>query len=246
SIEYFVLNETAASMLTDHPEELVGKELTLHFSYEGLIWPGPITGIVKDFHLSGLDYEISPMVIFPKYYWLMCFSILPAGNPEPALEHLRMVWDDLFPSYPLEYDFSTTLIEQLYESELIQIRLLLIFSVLSILISGLGLFALSGFFMQKRIKSATLKKIHGARLHQVMLPEFLYYLWLALISSALSVPVSLFLIERWLRNFKYRCDIPFWIFPACAAILILFSWISVFYHTLRLAKINPVEFIREQ
>jgi putative ABC transport system permease protein len=246
SAEYFVLNETAANMLTDHPEDLVGKELTLHFGYEGLIWPGPITGIVKDFHLSGLDYEISPMIIFPKYTWLMCFSILPSGDPGPVLEHLRLVWDELFPAFPLEYQSSSLLIDQLYESELIQIRLLLIFSILSILISGLGLFALSGFFMQKRIKSATLKKIHGARLNQVVFPELLYYLWLALISSALSVPVSLFLIERWMRNFKYRTDIPFWIFPACAAILILFSWISVFYHTLRLALINPVEFIREQ
>lgn len=246
SVEYFVLNETAANMITDHPEELVGKQLTLDFFYEGLIWPGPITGIVEDFHLSGLDYEISPMVIFPKYTWLMCFSILPAGDPEPVLEHLRMVWDELFPSFPLDYQSSGSLIEQLYESELAQIRLLLIFSVLSILISGLGLFALSGFFVQRRIKSATLKKIHGARLAQVLLPELFYYLWLALISSALSVPVSLFLIERWLRNFSYRCDIPIWIFPAYAAILILFSWISVFYHSLRLAKINPVEFIREQ
>ncbi len=246
SIEYFVLNETAAGMLTNHPEDLIGKELTLHFGYEGFIWPGPVTGIVKDFHLSGLDYEILPMVIFPKYSWLWCFSILPAGKPEPVLEHLRSVWDELFPSYPLEYHFSTTLIDQLYESELVQIRLLLIFSVLSILISGLGLFALSGFFMQKRIKSAALKKINGARLHQIMLPELFYYFWLAVLSSALSVPVSLFLMEKWLRNFKYRTDIPFWIFLACTAILILFSWISVFYHTIRLAKINPVEFIKEQ
>ena len=190
SIEYFVINETAAGMLSNHPEELVGKELNLDFGYEGLIWPGPITGIVEDFHLSGLDYEISPMVIFPKYIWLMCFSILPAGDPEPALEHLRMVWDELFPSFPLEYYYTTSLIDQLYESELVQIRLLLIFSILSIVISGLGLFALSGFFMQKRIKSATLKKIHGARLHQVVFPELLYYLWLPAISSAIAVPVS--------------------------------------------------------
>jgi putative ABC transport system permease protein len=246
SIEYFVLNEAAARMLTDQPEELIGKELKLDFPYEGLIWPGPIRGIVKDFHLSGLDYEILPMVIFPKYTWLMCFSILPSGETGPALEHLNLVWEELFPSFPLDYQYSSSLIEQLYESELVQINLLLSFSLLSIFISGLGLFALSGFFMQRRIKSASLKKIMGARLSQVILPELLYYLWLALVSSALSIPMSLFLMERWLRNFKYRTDIPIWIFPACAAILIIFSWISVFYHTLRLARTNPVEFIREQ
>jgi len=246
SVEYFALNETAAKLISDQPEELIGRELTLHFPYPDLIWPGPITGIVEDFHVSGLDYEITPMVIFPKYDWLWCFSLMPAESPEAALEHLRAVWDELFPTYPMEYYFTASLIEQLYESELIQIKLLLSFSVLSILISGLGLFALSGFFMQRRIKTAALKKINGARIDQVILPELIYYLWLAILSSALSVPISLFLMERWLRNFKYRTDIPVWIFPACAAVLIFFSWLAVFYHTIRLARINPVEFIKEQ
>ncbi|MDF1574325.1 MAG: ABC transporter permease [Bacteroidales bacterium] len=246
SIEYFVLNETAARMISDDPGDLIGRELQLNFPHPGFIWPGPLTGVVEDFHLSGLDYEITPMVIFPKYTWLWCFSILPAGSPETALEHLRSVWDELFHAYPLEYYFTSSLIEELYESELIQIHLLLIFSILSIIISGLGLFALSGFFMQKRIKPAALKKINGARVHQIIFPELLYYLWLAILSSALSIPVSLFMMERWLRNFKYRVDIPVWVFPVCAAILVVFSWIAVFYHTIRLARTNPVEFIREQ
>jgi putative ABC transport system permease protein len=245
SAEFFVLNETAAKMISANPGDLIGRELNLHFPHPDLIWPGPITGIVEDFHLSGLDFEISPMVIFPKYAWLWCFSILPAGKPEPALEHLRSVWDELFPDYPLEFYFSTSLIEELYSSELSQINLLLSFSILSIIISGLGLFALSGFFMQKKIKSAALRKINGARIHQVIFPELLYYLWLAILSSALSIPISLFLMERWLRNFKYRTDIPVWIFPACAAVLILFSWMAVFYHTMRLARTNPIEFIKE-
>lgn len=100
--------------------------------------------------------------------------------------------------------------------------------------------------MQKRIKAAALRKINGARIHQVILPVLLYYLWLALISSAISIPASFFLIERWLRNFKYRAEIPIWIFPACVLVLVVFSWIAVLYHTWRLARINPVEFIREQ
>lgn len=83
-------------------------------------------------------------------------------------------------------------------------------------------------------------------MHQIILPELMYYLWLAILSSAISVPISLFLMERWLRNFKYRTDIPLWVFPACAAVVILFSWLAVFYHSLRLARTNPVEFIKEQ
>jgi len=105
---------------------------------------------------------------------------------------------------------------------------------------------LSGFFMNKRIKSAAMKKINGARIDQIIIPELLYYLWLAILSSVLSLPLSLFLIERWMRNFKFRTDIPIWIFLACALVLILFSWIAVLYHTIRLARTNPAEFIKEQ
>jgi putative ABC transport system permease protein len=246
SAEFFILNETAAKMVADDPESIIGRELSLNFQYEGFIWPGPITGIVEDFHLSGLDYEISPMVIFPKYVWLYCFSILPTGPTEAAIEQLTAVWEELFPEYPLEYHYSTSLIENLYESEIIQIRILKVFCILSIIIAGMGLFALSGLFMQKKIKAAALRKISGARITQVIFPELFYYFWLALLSSAISIPATLFLIERWMRNFKYRTDLPIWIFLVCALTLILFSWIAVFYHTLRLARINPVEFIREQ
>jgi putative ABC transport system permease protein len=123
---------------------------------------------------------------------------------------------------------------------------MLAFCLLSIIIAGMGLFALSGLFMQRKTKSAALRKINGARMEQLILPELLYYLWLALLSSALSIPISLFLIERWMRNFVYRIDMPIWIFPLCAAILVLFSWLAVLYHSIRLARLNPVEFIREQ
>ncbi len=246
SAEFFVLNETAARMIADEPERILGSELNLHFSHPGFIWPGPVTGIVKDFYLSGLDYQIQPMVIFPKYTWLFCFSVLPEGDPEGSLDHLKSVWQELFPAYPLDYRFSSSLIEELYTDELIQINILLAFSLLSILIAGFGLFALSGFFMHRKIKAVALKKINGAGLRQLILPELAYYLWLALLSAALSVPGSYLLMEQWLRNFKYRMDIPFWMFPVSALILVAFSWLAVLYHSMRLARINPVEFIKER
>jgi len=246
SAEFFILNESAARMISGDFETLLGAELTLHFNYPGFIWPGPVTGIVEDFYLSGLDYEIQPMVIFPKYTWLFCFSVLPAGEPGPAIEHLVSVWKELFPAFPLDYIYSSGLIESLYGDELVQIEILKVFSILSIIIAGMGLFALSGFFMQRKRKSVTLKKINGASMVQLILPELKYYLWLALLSSALSVPISYILIEQWLRNFKYQIGIPVWIFPVSAIILVVFSWIAVLYHSVRLARLNPVEFIREQ
>ncbi len=246
SVEFFFLNETAAKMISENPESLIGKNLKLQFAYPGFIWPGPISGIVEDFHLSGLDSEISPMVIFPKYTWLFCFSIMHNGDAVPVIKHLEMVWEEMFPDYPLEYHYSSSLIERLYKIELEQIRILMVFCIISIIIAGMGLFALSGLFMQKKVKTAALRKISGARMYQIILPELIQYLWLAMLSSAISIPASLLLMERWLRNFIYRTELPVWIFPVCMLVLIIFSWIAVLYHAIRLARINPGEFIKEQ
>jgi len=245
TLEYFYLNETAARMLSGDPASLVGQALKLNFPYPDLIWPGTVEGVVEDFHLSGMNVEISPMVVFPKYTWLLCFSILPSGSHSEALAHLEKVWEELFPEFPLEYQFASDMVAKLYSSELQQMRILLVFSLLSLLISGMGLFALSGLFMQRRVKSAALRKINGASLPQVILPEFRYYFWLVLLGSALSIGPSLFMMERWMRNFHYRVDHPLWIFPLCVVILLIFSWLAILYHSFRLARINPIEFIRE-
>ena len=61
------------------------------------------------------------------------------GNSSALIEHLGTVWEELFPDYPLEYQYSSTLIEHLYESELEQIRILMVFCIISIIIAGMGL-----------------------------------------------------------------------------------------------------------
>jgi putative ABC transport system permease protein len=146
----------------------------------------------------------------------------------------------------MEIEFSTDLINRLYQGEIVQTRIMLIFCILSLLIAGMGLFALSGLFMQRRTKAAALRKIHGSSMLRIIRPEILYYMWLALLSSFLAAPASYFLLERWMRNFHYRIEMPLWVFPACALLLILFSTLSVLYHSIRLAHINPIHFIREQ
>ena len=171
---------------------------------------------------------------------------LALSGQVPYQELLKtFTWRVWTTRYPLEYHFSSLLIERLYESELNQFRILMVFCIISIIIAGMDLFALSGLFMQKK-KSAALRKINGAGISQIILPELVQYLWLALLSSAISVPASLLLMERWLRNFIYRTELPLWIFPTCALVLIVFSWLAVLYHSVRLSRINPGDFLKEQ
>jgi putative ABC transport system permease protein len=247
TVGYYILNETAARRIAgDDLESLVGRELSLDFQYEGFIFPGKIYGVVKDFYLSTLEREVTPMAIFPNHVWLYCFSLRINGDETEAVEALSTIWKETFPNYPLRYYFTSELYDQVYQNEFTEIRVLIVFSILSFLIAGTGLFALSGFLMHRKMHAAAIRKINGAGIVSILVPELTQYLVLALLSSAIAVPVSLIIIRNWMSNFVYQATVDAWLFPACGVILLLFSWIAVIYHSWRLANLNPVNFIRSE
>ena len=245
--EFYMLNETAARLygLNDY-EDIVGRELRLDFPYKGYFYPGRIIGVVEDFHLSDMQREITPMVIFPEYTWLYCFSVKPGGDFSQSLHILQREWENFFPEYPFRYYHTADLYKDIYNTELTTLKVLLIFCLLSAIIAGTGLFALSGFFLHQKTHAAAIRKINGAKTGNIMFPELIQYFLLALISSLIALPVSWYTMERWQESFIYQAAIPIWLFPATTLLLILFSWVAVFYHTYRLTRINPSEYIRNR
>lgn len=245
--EFYILNETAAKLQgSDDYEAIIGRKLHLDFSTEGFIYPGEIIGVVEDFHLSDMTREISPMVLFPEYTWLFCYSVRLNGDTEQGVRVLRETWDRFYPSYPLRYMFTSDIYSEVYATELTELKLLVIFTILSVLIAGTGLFALSGFFLQQKMHAAAIRKISGAQMSRIILPELLQYLLLAMIAALIAFPAAWFSIDSWQDNFAYQPLPPYWIYPATAVFLVLFSWISVMYHMVRLARLNPVDFIRNE
>lgn len=243
--EFYILNETAAKLQqTDDYEAIIGRKLDIEFATDGFIYPGEIVGVVEDFHLSDMSREVGPMVLFPEYTWLFCFSVRFNGDTEQGLQVLRNTWEQFYPGYPLRYTFTSEIYRQVYATQLTELTLLVIFSILSVLIAGTGLFALSGFFLQQKMHAAAIRKISGARMSRIILPELMQYLVLAMFAALIAFPAAWFSIESWQKNFTYQSAAAYWIYPATAVFLVLFSWISVMYHMLRLARLNPVEFIR--
>jgi putative ABC transport system permease protein len=244
TVDYFILNETAARMLSpDSYEDLLGRTLSMKFQIPNLMFPGEIIGIIEDFHLSTMEMKVNPMVIFPKHTWLYCFSLRIGGDRQEAIQILDDIWEDMFPEYPLRYYFTTEMYETIYETELTEVRILMIFSILSLLIAGTGLFALSGYFMHQKMRAAAIRKINGAGIRHILIPELKQYLVLALISTLIAAPLSYLIIKNWMSNFSYQLPIPLWIIPVSGLLLIAFSWMAVFYHSWKLARLNPAEYL---
>jgi len=245
STDTFILNETAARMLNyENPEDCIGRSFEVIRNSVGFYFPGKIVGISKDFRFDGPGNIQQPMVIVPKHWWLYCFSIRYNGNSRDAIHIIEKTWKELFPEYPLRYYYTTELYEQLYSNELFTIKLLAIFSIVSLIIAGTGLFALSGYFSDRKMYAAALRKIHGASTRDILFPELKFYLILSTLATIISIPLSLLLIKEWMLNFSDRITVPWWIFPLCFVLLTFFSWLAVFYHSLRLSRSNPLSILR--
>jgi ABC-type antimicrobial peptide transport system permease subunit len=118
------------------------------------------------------------------------------------------------------------------------------FSILSIVISCLGLFGLATFATQRRTKEIGVRKVLGAGEARIVVLLAREFLGLVAISLLVAFPVAGFLMHQWLQGFVDRVSISGWIFAAAGVSALLIAFVTVSYQTIRAALANPVDALR--
>jgi putative ABC transport system permease protein len=116
--------------------------------------------------------------------------------------------------------------------------------VLGILISILGIGALSLFISQQRTKEIGIRKVNGATVYEIikMLNKD-FISWIA-IAFVIAVPISYFAMQKWLENFAYKTTLSWWIFALAGVFALSITLLTVSLQSWRAAKRNPVESLR--
>jgi putative ABC transport system permease protein len=243
----YMINETAMRKLGfEKPEEAVGQLMSWSIStYELAV--GPITGVVKDFHQETLKNKVDPTVMIVEQIWLRTF-LLKVGteNIEKTVAGIQKVWDDMYPSYPMEYHFLDDLYNQLYKSERSQLKLMISFSLLAIFIAILGLFSLIAYSLQTRTREIAIRRILGASLHDLMQLIGKEYLIVLILGGIVAIPVSYFWVKDWLANFAYRVEISPLVYLLSVGLVIALLLGTVGFQTLRSANGNPAHDLRDE
>jgi putative ABC transport system permease protein len=244
----YIINESALRKLnhTD-PSVIVGKEFKLNFSHGPIDIPrGKIIGVVEDFHFSSLKKEIQPMVMFKREaMWLMNFMIAyRPDRKEEALVALEKVWTNLYPEYPLQYQYVTSIYQDLYKAEFTQARLLLLFTILALFICSMGLLGMSLLLTRRREKEIGIRKVNGARSKQIVWMLNWQLVRCILLASVLAVPLAFYSMSRWLENFAYKINPEWWIFTLAGLAAIVISLMTVILNSWKAASRNPVEVLR--
>ena len=231
-----IVNRTAAlQMGFGSEEDAVGKEIVM----EGQNFR--VAGVVIDFFQLSPKESIEPQIFrYPRRYQGY-FTINYNGNDLANIMHtVESTYKKLFPNNPFDYFY----LDQFYDKQFQYERrfgiVFMLFSVLSVFITVLGLLSLSAFTSEMRRKEIGIRKVLGASVLSLIRMLYQEYILLLLVASIIALPAVLFLIRKWLVSFALKADITIWIFIIPVILIAIISVVTVSIQSYRAANQNPV------
>ncbi|HEX6892462.1 MAG TPA: ABC transporter permease [Chryseolinea sp.] len=207
-----------------------------------------VIGVTKDYHFRSLEAEIKPMLLSMNrehagYLYTMLVKLAP-GDMRESIEMLRRAWNDISPSMPFDYSFLEEDVAAQYASYDRWMSIMGFSTGFAILISSLGLFGLSGINAVNRTKEIGIRKVMGAEMMNIFVLLNRQYVWLAIIAFAFAAPVSWYVMDLWLSDFKFAITIGWELFALSMAVGLLIALLTVSYHAIRTALINPAQTLK--
>ena len=206
-----------------------------------------IVGIVKNFHYRSMYETIKPIFVIcnPNYTDKVVLKIR-SDFEQNTIAELTALYNRFDPGIPFEVKFLDDEYQALYMSEQRVGELSRYFASIAIVISCLGLFGLAAFTAERRTKEIGIRKIFGCseiRIIRMLSGDFTK---MVLISIMITIPVSYLMASRWLSHFAYRITLEWWYFFGAGFIVLLIAWITVGLQTVRAARINTAECLRNE
>jgi putative ABC transport system permease protein len=236
---HYIINEAAARALGWTPEEAVGKKLSLNR-------PGEIKAVIQNFHFASLHTPIEPLVLFPGGWGNTLMVKTTGQNLAGTIQFLETKWKELAPHRPFEYRFMEEDFQNLYDTELRTGKVFTIFAGIAILLACLGLFGLSVYATQQRIKEIGIRKVLGASVSSITVLLSSKFIALVLLAFIIASPIAWFVMNTWLQDFSYRIEISWWIFLLAAVAVMLITFITVCFQSVKAAVMNPVKSLRTE
>ena len=205
-----------------------------------------IIGIVKDFHYESLRKNIGPLCfLLGKNNGLALFKVNAAHIPD-ILKQAEAKWRTMAPGMPFSYRFMDESFDEMYRQEQRTGKIALIFSILAILIACLGLFGLATFIAEQRTKEIGIRKVLGADVSTIVTLLSKDFLKLVIISAIIAFPVAWYFMSKWLQDFAYRINMPWWIFIIAGIVAALIALITISFQAVKAAIANPVKSLRTE
>jgi putative ABC transport system permease protein len=235
-----IVNEAAVKKM--EMEEPLGK----------VIWMGDvrytIIGIVKDFHFHKMREEVKPVFIYKNKDWWAkrIFVKLEPGNHFQTVGKIVELVEKDSPGFPANYLFLDQETDKYYDNERKLSSLINAATILSIVISCIGLFSLTAFTIRKKRKEIGVRKAYGATIPSVLILLQKDFGKLILISSLIALPAGYYIIKQWLNSYATHVKLTPFYFLSAILIIVMISALTLVFNTIKAANLNPAETLRNE
>jgi putative ABC transport system permease protein len=236
-----LLNEAAVKVM--RLKNPVGTEVRLNDSR----WH--VVGVIKDFIMESPYSPIAPMIIVgpPSLsFYVLNMKFNPANTVSDNLKKAESVFKKYNPSYPFEYYFLDEDYASKFANEKQTGKLAALFAGLTIFISCLGLFGLSSFTAENRIKEIGIRKVLGASVFSITQLLFRNFIKLIVLSFLIAAPLAWWAMNGWLQSYTYRVFVSWWIFAVTFLLSVTIALITISFQSVKAALMNPAKSLRSE
>ena len=240
-----IINEEAAIMLGfANPQEAVGSRVTFRTrsSAEG----STIIGVLKNFYFRSPKEAHLPMLFFyaesSNYFALQVNS----NDMRKTITSVEEVWNKLYPDIPFNYFFLNEKYDQQFRADAQFGTVIAVFSGLITIVACLGLFGLSSYTITQRTREIGIRKVLGASISEIVRLLSVDFAATVMLADLIAIPIAYFAMHEWLSQYYLRISLNGWIFIFAIGVILLFALITVSFQTVRTARANPTDSLRQE
>ncbi|HZY77949.1 MAG TPA: ABC transporter permease [Cyclobacteriaceae bacterium] len=239
--------DTGAYVVTQKMVDLMGVENPIGLKVSQWGHPGEIVGVVEDIHSRSMHEAIDPIVfMYNASYPGRVVVRYDAIKTSEVIAGLQDLAKQFAPDYPFAYTFLDQDFERLYNLEKVTGSLALGFTIIAIIISGLGLLALAAYTAERRKKEISIRKTLGASVTTIVSLMASDFAKLSLIAAVVGCPVAWWLMGLFLSGYAYHMDLTVDIFLITAIVVVVISIATVMFQVAKAAVANPVDALRNE
>jgi len=240
-----IINEEMTRLLKWN--DAVGKTISLQSG------PNPtdltnykVIGVVKDFHFATIRHKLEPMfMLYNQNNGAMSIKV-KTENVQESIAHIEEAWEKVNPGSTFEYNFLDDQFATLYRNEQAFATMFTHFTILALVIAGLGLFALSAFTAEQRKKEIGIRKALGASNATILYKLSSEFIRLILVSFGLASIIAYLVMDKWLQDFQYSISIGPEIFVVAGVLSVTIAMLTISFQALKAAFTNPVDALRTE
>jgi putative ABC transport system permease protein len=248
TLRHVIINEESVRKVGfASPQEAVGQRLIS--TYKGETNEDEIIGVVKDFHYESLHVPITPFVFYLNNKDSYHYAIVHvSGNTDVSelVTSLGTVWHKLDPGEPFTFSFLDDDFQKNYAADRRLSSIINGFATLAILISCLGLFGLTSFSTEQRLKEIGIRKVLGAGMPSLVILLAKGFLRLVSVAVLIALPIGYWIVHRWLQGFSAQVEIGWPVFAATAGIVMVIALATISVQVVRAALTNPVNILKNE